>query len=41
MPYINLCGDIVLGAVNERLVKMDVLNDDLINSTPWLQLDKG
>ena len=41
MSDIDLYGDDVLDAVNERLDKMEVPNDDFINSAPWLKLDKG
>tara|TARA_S200000501_G_scaffold191659_1_gene180494 strand:- start:435 stop:707 length:273 start_codon:yes stop_codon:yes gene_type:complete len=41
MSDINLYGDDVLDAVNERLDKMEVPNDDFTNSAPRLKSDKG
>ena len=41
MSDIDLYGDDVLDAVNERLDKMEVPNDDFINSAPWLKSNKG
>ena len=36
MSNIDLYGDNVLNAVNERLDKMEVPNDDFINAASWL-----
>ena len=41
MSNINLYGDNVLNAVNERLDKMEVPNNDFINAVHWLKPDKS
>ncbi|MDG2421394.1 MAG: hypothetical protein P8N40_06810 [Gammaproteobacteria bacterium] len=38
---IDLHGDDVLNAVNDRLDKMDVPNNDFINALHWLKPDKN
>jgi hypothetical protein len=40
MSQIDLYGDDVLNAVNERLDKMVVPNNDFINAVHWLKPDK-
>ena len=41
MSDINLYGDDVLSAVNGRLEKLNVPNDEFINSAAWLKPDNG
>ena len=41
MSKIDLYGDDVLNAVNARLNKMDVPNDDFINAAHWLKPNKN
>jgi hypothetical protein len=41
MSQIDLYGDDVLNAVNERLNKMVIPNDDFINAAHWLKPDKN
>ncbi|MBM88595.1 MAG: hypothetical protein CMQ41_09490 [Gammaproteobacteria bacterium] len=40
MSDIDLYGDNVLNAVNERLKEMDVPNEDFVNALHWLKPDK-
>ena len=41
MSDLNLYGDDVLNAVNGRLEKLNVPNDEFINSAAWLKPDNG
>ena len=41
MSQIDLYGDDVLNAVNERLNEMVIPNDDFINAAHWLKPDKN
>jgi len=41
MSDIDLYGDDVLNAVNERLEKLNVPNNDFVNSAAWLHPDKS
>ena len=41
MSDIDLYGDDVLNAVNERLEKMNVPNNDFVNPAAWLRPDKS
>jgi len=40
MSDIDLYGDDVLNAVNERLEKLNVPNNDFVDSAVWLHPDK-